>query len=1543
MLPIPPSASSIRHLAARIRSAASSRLLGVAAIALFAAAGVSRGKAQAFTFPTAAQVGAGSSPVQVGVTIQTAGTLDSVSVVGQGNAGMDFAAANSGTCASGHSYAAGQTCTVGVSFNPAYPGVRNGAIVLTARNGAVLGTQFLSGNGIGALGVFLPGMISTVAGHATWIYNGDGELATNASIFLPFGVAVDSVGNMYIADQGNSRIRKVTAATGIISTIAGNGVLGGSGDGGPALQAAFSNPSSVALDGAGNIFISDSGNNVVRKISATTGIINTVAGAMEQVGYSGDGGLATAATLNDPGGIAIDSAGNLFIADTANNVIRRVDAVTGTITTVAGTGALGFSGDGGLAVNAHLNAPWSITPAAGGVFYIADQGNNRIRKVDGTGIITTVAGTGVGSFTGDLGPALLATLDAPASVALDAAGNMYIADAGNNRVRKVLYGTRIINTIAGLEGESITGDSGPATNAGLYGPYTLAIDGMGNLYIADVFHNRIREVSANTGSVDFDPMRVGRVAAPQPQTLENDGNAPMAITAVQAVSNSVVDATTTTCSAGQSLLPLDTCIIGASFAPTVLGTPVLGSISVTSNASNAPSKIQLSGNVLNQDPATITVSASANPISQGSTVFFTVNVSSDGAVPTGQVTLLDGVNTIGTATLAAGGVATFSVSTLTGGQHSITASYAGDTNNTSGISLPLVETVTVTTAPTLLTLAASANPALSGMPLALTATISLVNPGSGSGTISGSVTFSEGTTIWGTGTVSSSGVATLTLSTLAIGQHSIAASYSGTSSFGGSTSTPLAVTVEAAPTTTTLASPVNPSSGNVAVVLNVSVAGKGLTPTGTVSFTDGPASLGSATLGKTGAATLSVTGLTPGPHTIVATYSGDANNSSSVSTALQQTIVIATSTTTVSSSLNPAPQGSAVVLTASVKTSSGIPTGTVQFLDGAVNLGSATLDKTGAATFSTSTLGLGAHSIQVDYQGDTLDSPSISSTLTERIIQVTTTTVSSSAIKAIAGTNVTWTANVAGLANQPVTGTVVFKDGTTAVATVPVDSTGAATFSSSALAIGSHTITAVYSGDQADQASTSASLVQTITIATTSVTLVSNANPVFGGATLTLTATVSGNGVTPTGTVVLHDGTATLGTLTVSAAGVASLSLTTLTPGSHSLTAVYSGDTNDGPSTSATLTQSVIEQTTLTIASAANPSMFQDSVAITVSVAGGLTGYSPTGAVTLNDGTTTLGSAAVDALGNAHFTLTAPAIGQHVLTASYAGDIHNTAATAPALTQNVILRPTTNGFSASATSLSYGDSVTFISLVQGVGPNFPTGTVTFVSGSTVLGSAPLNANGLATLTFTPPQGSYSVVAKYPGDTLFAASNSTTTSILIGPTKEFVMTVTPANPTVAKGSHTTLGINIVTASTFSDTLAIGCAGLPPSATCTFSTNSIKVSGGSSAQLTVVLDTGDPLGAGASASLAKPAGNGALACILPGGALLALLLLPARRFRKQLSLLAMLLMLCTVGMLSGCANSINTNDTPAGTYTIQVVGTGAVSGATQAGTITLTVTQ
>ena len=333
------------------------------------------------------------------------------------------------------------------------------------------------------------GIITTVAGNGIGGYSGDGGPATQAQLVRPSGVTVDASGNFYIADTSNDRIRKVDTK-GIITTVAGNGMWGYGGDGGPATQATLNSPSGVTVDPSGNLYIADTSNDRIRKVD-TKGIITTVAGNDER----GDGGLATDANLRHPSGVDIDGLGNLYIADQYSHRIRKVDT-KGIITTVAGNGKEGYFGDAGPGIHAQLDYPSAVAVDVSGSVYIADSGNNRIRTVDTNGIITTVAGNGLWGYGGDGGLATQATLNYLSSVAIDASGNLYIADEWNNRIRKVdKHG--IITTVAGNGTSGYSGDGGPATQAQLHGPSGVAVDGFSDLYIADSGNNRIRKVDAN--------------------------------------------------------------------------------------------------------------------------------------------------------------------------------------------------------------------------------------------------------------------------------------------------------------------------------------------------------------------------------------------------------------------------------------------------------------------------------------------------------------------------------------------------------------------------------------------------------------------------------------------------------------------------------------------------------------------------------------------------------------------------------------------------------------------------------------------------------------------------------------------------------------------------------------------------------------------------------------------------------------------------------------------------------------------------------------
>ncbi|MBM3933338.1 MAG: hypothetical protein FJ319_03400 [SAR202 cluster bacterium] len=345
------------------------------------------------------------------------------------------------------------------------------------------------------------GVITTIAGDGNFDFSGDGGFAVNASFRSPMGVAVDDAGSVYVADTYNNRIRKIDATTGIVTTIAGNGAFAFGGDGGLAINASFRQPEAVVVDRQRNIYVSDSSNHRVRRIERNTNLIFTVAGN-GNAGYAGDGGIGSGTSLFQPRGLGVDANGNLFIADSGNNRIRRIDVFTEQITTVAGNGGAGYAGDGGLAIGAMLSLPASVAVDALDALYIADAGNQRIRKVSyPSGNISTVAGTGNTNFAGDNNTAPSASMSGPNAVATDSQGNVYIADTLNHRVRKVAAGTNVITTVAGNGVAGFAGDGGPATQASLNSPRGVAVDSKGVIYIADTLNSRVRRIDPVTGNI----------------------------------------------------------------------------------------------------------------------------------------------------------------------------------------------------------------------------------------------------------------------------------------------------------------------------------------------------------------------------------------------------------------------------------------------------------------------------------------------------------------------------------------------------------------------------------------------------------------------------------------------------------------------------------------------------------------------------------------------------------------------------------------------------------------------------------------------------------------------------------------------------------------------------------------------------------------------------------------------------------------------------------------------------------------------------------
>jgi trimeric autotransporter adhesin len=348
-------------------------------------------------------------------------------------------------------------------------------------------------------------LITTAAGTGVTKYNGDEGPATVAQISNSYGIAVDALGNIYIADTYDHRIRMVANSTGIITTVAGTGTYGTSGDGGKATAAQLSNPFGIAVDVSGNIYIADTYDHRIRMVNKSTGIITTVAGSGElEKGYSGDGRLATSAQLSDPYDIAVDVSGNIFIADSSNNCIRMVTKSTGIISTVAGTGVSGNDGDGRQATAAQLSNPSGVAVDTLGNIYIADSYDHRIRVVTkSTGIITTVPGSGYHGYAmrGFEAKSISAQFNGLHGVAVDTLGNIYIADTYDHRIRMVTKSSESIRTVAGTGVSGYSGDGGQATLAEFYGPHGVAVDVLGNIYIADTYDNRIRMVTKSTGII----------------------------------------------------------------------------------------------------------------------------------------------------------------------------------------------------------------------------------------------------------------------------------------------------------------------------------------------------------------------------------------------------------------------------------------------------------------------------------------------------------------------------------------------------------------------------------------------------------------------------------------------------------------------------------------------------------------------------------------------------------------------------------------------------------------------------------------------------------------------------------------------------------------------------------------------------------------------------------------------------------------------------------------------------------------------------------
>ena len=517
-------------------------------------------------------------------------------------------------------------------------------------------------------------------------------------LILPSAVAFDPQGNLYIAETGNHVIRKIDTL-GQITTIAGSGTQGFSGDNGPASAAQLDSPQGLALSNT-ILYIADTHNHSIRKLDLTTNLITTIAGTTTP-GFDGDSGPATSAHLSLPTAITLDTNQNLYVADTANHRIRRIDATTNIITTIAGTGTQGFSGDGALATAASIDSPTGLASDTANNLFLADTHNHRIRKIDAiTGIITTIAGTGTLGQSGDNAAATTAQLALPHGLTIDPLGNLYLADTANHRIRRIDAATGIITTIAGTGTQGYSGDNGPATSANLDSPRSATLSPT-QLTIADTNNQRVRQLTSSQ------------------------------------IINTIAG----------------------------LGNTTPGTLTLI-----APSVIAYGTGQLTATLASATAAT-------GSITFLDTYASTTTTLATTPLT----TNT-----------ATFITTTLPAGTHTITATYPGDLTHTSAQSTAY--TLTITPAPTQTSFTLPASPAI--LPASITAQVASTTTGIPTGTLTLlDVTNPAANTPIATATLTSSGAATFIVSTLASGNHNLTAAYAGDPNFQPSTTTPAILTI----------------------------------------------------------------------------------------------------------------------------------------------------------------------------------------------------------------------------------------------------------------------------------------------------------------------------------------------------------------------------------------------------------------------------------------------------------------------------------------------------------------------------------------------------------------------------------------------------------------------------------------------------------------------------------------------------------------------------------------------------------------------------
>jgi len=941
-----------------------------------------------------------STTQTIAIQPQSNFTIGNVIVSTQGFGQLDFSIAASQTashvCEIDSDINSGTpTCSLTVQFAPTAPGVRMGAIQIFDDESDLEATVYVYGIGLGPQVSFFSALINTVAGNGTASFSGDGGLATQAEMNSTWGVSVDPAGDLFIADYENEVIRFVNASTGDISTIVGTpGTAGSTGDGGLASAAELSGPQNPVLDGAGNLYIDDYPNQKIRVVNSVSQFISAYAGN-GTAANAGDGGLAVNAEFNGPYAVMIGNNGDAYIA--VADVVRRVSAITGIITTVAGTGASGYSGDGGPATSARLNFPEALAMDPSGNLFISDDSNNVIREVSyATGTINTVVGNpdnGGAGFSGDGAAASNAQINDAEGLALDPAGDLYVTDSGNNAVREVNVTTQIINSIAGngnLGEEGYTGDTGPATAAELAYPLFPGFDGAGNFYFADSDNNVVR-VIGGVAPLSFGTVNVGASSDPQDVTVTNNGNATLTFSSIGASGNFNLEGPDTTCTSATQLAPGQSCVLGVVFAP-LSGGEIPGNVTLLDNSGGGTQMITLFGVGALVTPE-ITLTAQPQSANENQSVTFTAVLAPIPGTPRGTVEFCDitnqdvvsrnagltrgtgrrptplpddgiyancdGGTLLGSGNVDATGTATFATTSLSSGARTIVAVYSGNAGLTDALSNSVSETIS-SVLNTTTTLSADPNPAGTGQTVTFTAAVSPAPTGSPLGSVSfclgplGAVTRSVrsnaasasrparrpgfspdgnpnpcgGATLLSTVNIDGSGSAVFATASLTLGTDIITAVYSGNAAFAFSISNTISEVISnATVTTTALTVAPNPANAGQTVTLTAKVTPIPTgTPLGSVNFCLGsdnalrmasarPRTIGAARAGRvsspapaseapcgsgsslnetdidsTGTAAFSSSNLSSGSLILTAVYSGNATSTASTSDPVTEVI-----------------------------------------------------------------------------------------------------------------------------------------------------------------------------------------------------------------------------------------------------------------------------------------------------------------------------------------------------------------------------------------------------------------------------------------------------------------------------------------------------------------------------------------------------------------------------------------------------------------------------------------------------------------------------